>query len=84
MPRSSLHDAGGAHAVHRRRQQRGAVDHRGIDHLAVTRARGLEDAADDPEREQHAAAAEIADEVQGRDAVARPPARSPKCPASEM
>ena len=48
---------------HHRHQERAAVDHRGVDHLALARTLRLEQAAHDPEREEHGAAAEVADEV---------------------
>ena len=58
--------ARGEHAGEHRRQQRGAVDHRGVDHLALARALRLEQRAGDAEGEQHAAAAEVADQVERR------------------
>src|SRR6185436_629058 len=47
-------------------EKRSALDHRRVDHLALARAAGLEQAAGDAEAEQHAAAAEVADQVQRR------------------
>jgi hypothetical protein len=58
--------AGLAHAVDHRHQDRGAVDHRGVHHLAPAGRRALDERARDAEREQHAAAAEVADEIQRR------------------
>ena len=43
-----------------------AVDHGGVDHLALARPAGLDQGGADPEGEQHAAAAEVADEVERR------------------
>jgi hypothetical protein len=45
-------------------QEGGAVDHRGVDHLPQTGGARFEDRAHDPERQQHPAAPEVADEVQ--------------------
>ena len=56
-----------ARAVDDRHQRGGAVDHRGVDHLALARALALDERAGDAEREQHAAAAEVADQVERRD-----------------
>src|SRR5690606_31119928 len=47
-------------------QRSGAIDHRGIHYLTFARTLGFERGADDTERQQHAAAAEIADEVDRR------------------
>ena len=52
------------HAVHHGRQQRGAVGHRGVHHLALARRFGLEQRAHQTKAQQHAAAAEVADVVQ--------------------
>ena len=54
------------HAVDPAEQQRRAVDHGGIDHLALAGALRLEQAADHAEGQQHAAAAEITHEVERR------------------
>ena len=59
--------AGARHAVDAAQQQRRAVDHRGVDHLALARLLRLEQAAHHAEGQQHAAAAEIADQVERRD-----------------
>ena len=53
-------------APHHRHEDRGAVDHRGVDDLALARAPRFEDAAHDAERHEHPAAAEVADEVDRR------------------
>ena len=53
-------------AVDEGHQQRRTVDHRGVDHLALARRRALDQRRHDAEREQHAAAAEVADEVERR------------------
>ncbi|CAN5857299.1 hypothetical protein BH24ACT6_BH24ACT6_10300 [soil metagenome] len=50
-----------------RHQQRRAVDHRGVDHLALPPLGGIEKAGDDAEREQHASPTEVADHVHRRD-----------------
>ena len=47
-------------------QQRGAFDHRGIDHLTLAGATGLEQTAHHPVRQEHAPTTEVADEVQRR------------------
>ena len=44
----------------------GAVDHGGVDHLALAAALGVEQAAHHAEGEEHAAAAEVAHQVQRR------------------
>jgi hypothetical protein len=44
----------------------GTVDHGRVHDLPLSRTLGLEESADHAEREQHAAAAEVADQVQGR------------------
>ena len=54
--------------VEHRHQHGRAVDHGGVDDLALARtARVSSSAAHDAEGEQHAAAAEVADEVERRD-----------------
>ena len=56
--------------------ERGAVDHRRVDDLALARALGGEHRRDHPEGEEQSAAAEVADQVERRErAVARPPER---------
>ena len=50
----------------RREHQRGAVDHRRVDHLADAGALAFEQRGDDAVREQHAAAGEVADDVERR------------------
>ena len=47
-------------------QARGAIDHRGIDDLSLARALRLEQSADHAVRQQHPAAAEVADEIERR------------------
>ena len=72
-----------AEAVDGGHQGRRAVDHGGIDNLALAGALRLEQRADDAEAEQHAAAAEVAHEIEWRHGArpcarwcaARPPAR---------
>src|SRR3954451_932500 len=59
-----LPDARAGEAIDAAEQQRRAVDHRGIDHLALARALRLEESAHHAEGEQHAAAAEIAHQVE--------------------
>ena len=48
-------------------QHRGAVDHRGVDHLPGTRSPALDERGEDTEDEQQPATAEVADEVDRRD-----------------
>ena len=56
-----------------RRQQRGAVDHGGVDDLALARTAGLDQGGAHAEGEQHPAAPEVADQVERRDrALSRP------------
>jgi len=50
--------------------ERRSVRHRGVDDLALTRRPRVEDAHADAEREQHPAAAHVADEVERHDRVA--------------
>jgi hypothetical protein len=52
--------------VDRPREQRGAVEHGGVDHLPCARSGRLDDPAHDPEREQEPATAEVAEEVERR------------------
>ena len=66
MPRSSEKRPIAPHAPDRAHEVRRAVDHRGVDHLALARPAGLEDGADHAEGEEHAAAAVVADHVQRR------------------
>ena len=67
MPRSSSSRCPCAlNAVEHRHQHRGAVDHRRVDDLALPAALRLEQRAHDAEGEQHAAAAEVADQVERR------------------
>ena len=54
------------HAGEHRRKQRRALDHRRVHHLPLAGALRVEQRAGDAEREQHAAAAEIAHQVQRR------------------
>jgi hypothetical protein len=54
------------HAVHHRHQARRAVDHRRVDHLSSSRPARFEDGADQAERQVQSAAAEISDQVEGR------------------
>ena len=66
---AALGDVVDAHVVERpeeRHQGRGAVDHRGVDHLTLAAAARLEQRAHHAERQEHAAAAEVADEVERR------------------
>ena len=49
-----------------RHQRRRTIDHRCVDHLALTRLVGFEDGAHHAEREVHTAAAKIADKVERR------------------
>src|SRR5260221_709618 len=58
--------AGGVERVEDGHQRSGAVDHGGIDHLPLARALRLQQAAGEAERKIKRAAAEIANEVQGR------------------
>ena len=67
MPRfASSNAAERPQAPHHRHEQRGAVDHGGVDDLALAGAARLDDPADDAEREEHPAAAEVADHVERR------------------
>ncbi len=59
-------DAHGPEGVEHRGEHGGAVDHGGVDDLALARALGLEQRADDAEGEEHAAAAEVAHQVERR------------------
>ncbi len=56
-----------------RHQDRGAVDHRRVDDLALARGAGLEDPAHDAEREEHAPATEVADHVDRRSGLVAGP-----------
>ncbi len=58
-------EAGGLEVEHHGREQSRTVGHRRVDHLALARALRLVDRAHQAEREQHAAATEVADQVQG-------------------
>ena len=49
-----------------RHQDRRAIHHGGVDHLAVTTALGLEQGAHDTERQKHATTAEVAHHVHRR------------------
>ena len=61
------------------RHQRGrAVDHGGVDHLALARAGGLEQRGHHAEGQQHAAAAEVAHQVQRRHRRRVGPAERPQ------
>ena len=51
---------------HHRHQAGGAIDHRDVDHLALARRLRFEDSAHEAERHEHAAATEVADEVDRR------------------
>src|SRR5206468_2405731 len=59
-------DADGAEAVEHGAEHRGAVNHGGVDHLALAGAGGLDQRAGHAEGEEHAAAAEVANQVEGR------------------
>ena len=59
-------DPGLRHRPEHRHQRRRAVDHRGVDDLPLAAALRLEQGADHAVGEEHAAAAEVADEVQRR------------------
>ena len=61
-----LPDAHRDERVEHRGEQGRAVDHRGVDHLALTGAAGLEQRGADAEGEQHRPAAEVADHVERR------------------
>jgi hypothetical protein len=61
VPRADL-----SQSVEVRPQQGDTVDHGGVEDLPSVRARCLKQASHDPEREEHPAAAEITDEVEGR------------------
>ena len=77
-------DPHGPERVRHRHERGGPVDHGGVDDLALPRALGLDDAAGDPERQEHAAAAEVAHQVERRHRrLARRPMGS-SAPASEM
>ena len=54
-------------AVEDRHQRGGTVEHRDVDDLPDARAACVDDAAQEPDREQHAAAAVVADQVERRD-----------------
>src|SRR6185436_4929236 len=76
VPRSaSVEDVGaarlaplpaGEESAEHGREERRAVDHRGVDHLAAAGAPRFEQRAGNAEGEQHAAAAEVADEIERR------------------
>src|SRR2546422_99540 len=57
---------GGKETREHRGKQRCALDHRGVDHLTAPRALRFEQRAGDAEAEQHAAAAEVAHQVERR------------------
>ena len=60
------------HAVEHVGEQRRAVDHRGVDHLALARTSLASSMrAHDAEGEEHRAAAEVADEVERADRAGR-------------
>ena len=59
-------DAERLEAPHHRHEDRGAVDHRGVDDLTLTRPTGLDERARDAERHEHPAATEVTDDVDRR------------------
>ena len=59
-------DAHGPEGVEHGHQHRGAVDHGRVDDLALAGALGFEQGAHDAEGQEHAAAAEVADQVERR------------------
>ena len=61
-----LPHAGAVHADDGRQQQRRTVGHRGVDDLALAGLLRLQQAGHDAQGEQHAAAAEVADQVERR------------------
>ena len=72
-----LPDAHGPEGVEHRHEDGGAVDHGRVDHLALAAcAARSSSAAHDAEGEQHAAAAEVADQVERRHGRPRPGGRS--------
>ena len=60
-------EAGVGHAEEGGHQRGGAVHHGRVDHLALPGAAGLDQRARHPEGQVHAAAAEVADQVERRD-----------------
>ena len=58
--------AGLLRAVDDRHQRRHPVHHRGVDHLPLAGRGALDQGAHDPVGHQHAAAAEVADQIEGR------------------
>ncbi len=56
--------AGGPHGPHHLGQHADAVDHRGVDHLALAGFLALEQCGDDADDHQHRAATEVGHEVQ--------------------
>ena len=64
--------------VDHRHERCRAVDHGGVDHLALAGAGGLEQGGHHAEREQHAAAAEVAHEVERRHRRRIGPAQRPE------
>jgi hypothetical protein len=65
-PARLVEEPGLLHAPEHRHHHRAAVDHRRVDDLSLTAAGRLQQTAHDAERQQHPAAAEVADHVQGR------------------
>ena len=61
-----VEEAGGPEAVEHRHLRVDAVEHRGIHHLSRPGARGLEQCAHEAEGQQHAAATEVAEQVERR------------------
>ena len=61
-----LPHAGAVHADHGRQQERRTVGHRGVDDLALARLLRLQQTGDDAQGEEHAAAAEVAHQVERR------------------
>ena len=72
-------EAPASHGEEHGHQGRGTVHHRGVDDLALAGAGRLQQAADQPVGEQHAAAAEVADEVERRHRLAAGLANRSQC-----
>ena len=73
MPRSSDQKPRAGHPVEGRHQRGRPVDHGRVDHLAPARLPGLHQGAHHPEGQVHAAAPEVADEVERRHRGLAPP-----------
>jgi hypothetical protein len=65
-PRLIVPEADLPHAEDHGHQDGSAVDHGGVHHLALPRGAALDQGAGDAEGQEHAAASEVSDEVQGR------------------